>query len=285
MTHYSDHTWPELGVTYQWNNATIIDSIQTKRNTHVEMVERPNWGIACYMNNAIQSCELDEALYHEALVHPAMACMYQPKRIMIVGGGEGATAREVLKWPTVEKVDMYEWDQEVIQLFQTKYPQWAKGAWEDPRLTIHTNDIIEAIQTPPVKRYDVIIIDLFDPSEEDRAAWTTIFQHLPNWTQIGGSIVLYTGMRCMTQSIQPYEFLLQLINESPIHKKGKECMHHYNHTINREVVPYRVYIPSFLGESTFLLLKSRASPLFYQKMKEVSKVTKDIWQSYRTFNY
>jgi predicted membrane-bound spermidine synthase len=284
MTHYSDHTWPELGVTYQWNNATIIDSIQTKRNTHVEMVERPNWGIACYMNNAIQSCELDEALYHEALVHPAMACMYQPKRIMIVGGGEGATAREVLKWPTVEKVDMYEWDQEVIQLFQTKYPQWAKGAWEDPRLTIHTNDIIEAIQTPPVKRYDVIIIDLFDPSEEDRAAWTTIFQHLPNWTQIGGSIVLYAGMRCMTQSIQPYEFLLQLINESPIHKKGKECMHHYNHTINREVVPYRVYIPSFLGESTFLLLKSRASPLFYQKMKEVSKVTKDIWQSYRTFN-
>ena len=120
MTHYSDHTWPELGVTYQWNNATIVDSIHTKRDTHVEMVERPNWGVACYMNNAIQSCELDEAIYHEALVHPAMACVYQPKRVMIIGGGEGATAREVLKWPTVEQVDMYEWDQEVVQLFQRK---------------------------------------------------------------------------------------------------------------------------------------------------------------------
>lgn len=279
MTHYSDHTWPELGVTYQWKNATIIDSIQTTRNTHVEMVERPNWGIACYMNNAIQSCEKDEAIYHQALVHPAMACMYQPKRVMIIGGGEGATAREVLKWPTVEKVDMYEWDKEVVQLFQTKYPQWAKGAWEDSRLTLHYEDIMDAIQTPPDRPYDVIIVDLFDPCEEDRVAWTTLFQHLPNWMQIGGSIVLYAGMRCITQIVQPYQFLLQLIDESPIHKK--ECMYHAMH---REVVPYRVYIPSFLGESTFLLLKSRASPLFFSDMKEVSNITKDIWKSYRTFN-
>jgi spermidine synthase len=276
MTHYSDHTWPELGVTYQWNNATIIDSIHTKRDTHVEMVERPNWGVACYMNNAIQSCELDEALYHEALVHPAMACMYQPKRIMIVGGGEGATAREVLKWPTVEKVDMYEWDQEVVQLFQTKYRQWAKGAWEDPRLSIHHHDMMEAIQTPPDQLYDVIIIDLFDPCEEDRALWTTLFQHLPNWVTMDGSIILYAGMRCMTQTIQPYQFLLQLLDESPLY--------HMKHDTRGEVIPYRVFIPSFLGESTFLLLKSNASTLLCHKMKEVSTITKEIWQSYQTFN-
>lgn len=284
MTQYSDHTWPELGVTYQWNNATILDSIQTKRNTHVEMVERPNWGVACYMNNAIQSCEKDEAIYHQALVHPAMASMYQPKRVMIMGGGEGATAREVLKWPTVEKVDMYEWDQEVVQLFQTKYPQWSKGAWEDPRLTLHYDDIMDAIQNPPELPYDVIIIDLFDPCEEDRIAWTTLFQHLPNWMQIGGSVVLYAGMRCITQDIQPYQFLLQLIDESPIHKKGKEWVHHCHHIMNRAIIPYRVFIPSFLGESTFLLLTSRASTPFYEDMRKVSNITKDVWRSYRTFN-
>jgi spermidine synthase len=275
MTHYSDHTWPELGVTYQWNNATIIDSIHTKRNTHVEMVARPYWGVACYMNNAIQSCELDEAIYHEALVHPAMASIYQPKRVMIMGGGEGATAREVLKWPTVEKVDMYEWDQEVVQLFQTKYPQWAKGAWDDPRLTILHHDMMEAIQTPPDQLYDVIIIDLFDPCEEDRALWTTLFQHLPHWITMDGSIVLYAGMRCMTQTIQPYQYLLQLLDESPLY--------HMKHDTRGEVIPYRVFIPSFLGESTFLLLKSSASPLLCHKMKEVSTITKEVWQSYQTF--
>ena len=276
MTHYSDHTWPELGVTYQWNNATIIDSIHTKRDTHVEMVERPNWGVACYMNNAIQSCELDEALYHEALVHPAMASIVEPKRVMIIGGGEGATAREVLKWPTVEQVDMYEWDQEVVQLFQTKYTQWAKGAWDDPRLTIHHHDMMEAIQTPPDRLYDVIIIDLFDPCKEDRALWTTLFQHLPNWVTMDGSIVLYAGMRCITQPIQPYQFLLQLLDESPLY--------HMKQDTRGEVIPYRVYIPSFLGESTFLLLRSSASQLLCHKMEEVSHITKDVWQSYQTFN-
>lgn len=276
MTHYSDHTWPELGVTYQWNNATIIDSIHTKRDTHVEMVARPRWGVACYMNNAIQSCELDEAIYHEALVHPAMASVYQPKRVMIMGGGEGATAREVLKWPTVEQVDMYEWDQEVVQLFQTKYPQWAKGAWEDPRLSIHHHDMMEAIQTPPERLYDVIIIDLFDPCEEDHALWTTLFQHLPNWVTMDGSIVLYAGMRCMTQTIQPYQYLLHLLDES--------SLYHMKHDTRGEVIPYRVFIPSFLGESTFLLLTSSASPLLCHKMEEVSHITKDVWQSYQTFN-
>ena len=276
MTHYSDHTWPELGVTYQWNNATIIDSIHTKRNTHVEMVARPRWGVACYMNNAIQSCELDEAIYHEALVHPAMVSVYQPKRVMIMGGGEGATAREVLKWPTVEQVDMYEWDQEVVQLFQTKYPQWGKEAWEDPRLTIHHHDMMEAIQTPPERLYDVIIIDLFDPCKEDRALWTTLFQHLPNWVTMDGSIVLYAGMRCITQPIQPYQFLLQLLDESPLY--------YMKHDTRGEVIPYRVYIPSFLGESTFLLLRSSASQLLCHKMEEVSHITKDVWQSYQTFN-
>jgi spermidine synthase len=276
MTHYSDHTWPELGVTYQWNNAWIIDSIHTKRNTHVEMVERPHWGVACYMNNAIQSCELDEAIYHEALVHPAMASIYQPKRVMIMGGGEGATAREVLKWPTVEQVDMYEWDQEVVQLFQRKYPQWAKGAWDDPRLTIHHHDMMEVIQTPPDRLYDVIIIDLFDPCEEDHALWTTLFQHLPNWVTMDGSIVLYAGMRCITQPIQPYQYLLHLLDESPLY--------HMKHDTRGEVIPYRVFIPSFLGESTFLLLKSNNSPLLCHKMKEVSTITKDVWQSYQTFN-
>jgi spermidine synthase len=68
---------------------------------------------------------------------------------MIIGGGEGATAREVLKWPDVEQVDMYEWDKDVVSLFSTKYPQWAKGAWENPKLSIHYEDIFETIRCYP----------------------------------------------------------------------------------------------------------------------------------------
>ena len=283
MSEYVDNTWPELGVRYQWNNTTILESIRTKRNTLIEMVERPNWGIACYMDGAIQSCTLDESIYHEALVHPAMGSVYDPKRVMIIGGGEGATLREVLKWPSIEQVDMYEWDEEVVQLFQTKYPQWAKEAWKDPRVTIHYDDIFDAITIPPPKSYNVIIIDLFDPCEENSESWTTLFRYLPHWISVGGSIAIYAGMRCRAQSIQPYQFLMKWIEKSPIHKK--EPMFHPFHIHHRDVIPYRVYIPSFLGESMFLLLKSRAEHIMFSKSSQFSNLNKEIWKSYRTLNW
>jgi hypothetical protein len=145
MSFYIDNSWKEGNVSYVWRDIARLDSIITHRKTHVEMIHRPDWGVACYMDGDIQSCELDEALYHESLVHPVMSSVVRPKRVMIVGGGEGATAREVLKWPSVEHVDMYEWDEDVVRLFQMKYPQWAKGAWDDPRLHLHFEDIFEKI--------------------------------------------------------------------------------------------------------------------------------------------
>ena len=106
---YSENTWDEFGVEHRWKNTQLLDSTMTDRGTLVEMVYRPHWGVACYMDNAIQSCEVDEHIYHESLVHPVMSSSGDKKHAMIIGGGEGATAREVLKW-SVEKVDMFEWD-------------------------------------------------------------------------------------------------------------------------------------------------------------------------------
>ena len=138
---YNEDNIDEFGVVHLWNDTDINDFIVTKRGTDVEFIRRPKWGLACYMDNSIQSCEIDEELYHESLVHPAMASCNTHKRVMIIGGGEGATAREVLKWSDVEHVDMFEWDEEVVQIFKTKYTQWAKGAWNDTRLKLHFVDI------------------------------------------------------------------------------------------------------------------------------------------------
>ena len=158
MAEYHEDTWEEFSLKKVWKNTRMLNSLITGRGTLLEMVHRPGWGITCYMDNAIQSSEVDEKLYHETLVHPVMSTC-DPKRVLIIGGGEGATAREVLKWP-VEKVDMYEWDADVVQLFKQSYPQWAEGAWADPRLTVHCDDIFETIVHPPSKQYDIIIIDL-----------------------------------------------------------------------------------------------------------------------------
>lgn len=267
------------------HNAEIMHSLKTHRNTLVEMVQRPTWGATCYMNRVIQSCELDEELYHETLVHPAMSCACSHKRVMIIGGGEGATAREVLKWPDVETIDMYEWDRDVVELFAKNYPQWAKGAWDSPKLKIHYKDIFDEITNYPKQRYDVIIIDLFDPSEEDKESWNILLYHIQHWRNYGGVIVCYAGMRSMTDIQQPYQKLYEMIRNSPLQLHEYKDLFHSNHITHTEVVPYRVFIPSFLGESTFILIKSRAFHLMFDKTKKLSHLTKEIWKSYKTFNW
>lgn len=259
MTLYTDHSWP--GVTYGWRDATLLDSMVTHRGTRVEMVERPNWGIACYMDNAIQSCTVDEGLYHEALVHPVMSSVACPKRVLVIGGGEGATAREVLKWP-VECVDMYEWDKDVVQLFQTKYTQWANGAWDDPRLHLRYEDVFQLCA--PLELYDVVIIDLFDPSEEE--PWSSFLQRVVRWIRPAGAIVMYSGIRNRTATEQPYHMLTRIARE---------------HT-DRSIVPYHVFIPSFLAEATFLLVCHSTE---IQMDRSISSITDPIWNAYQTFNW
>ena len=185
MALYTDHRWP---------GGTRLNSIRTHRGTLVEMAEHPKWGVTCYMDGEIQSCESDEAIYHASLVHPAMESVETPRRVLIVGGGEGATAREVLKWP-VTRVDMVEWDRDVLRLFKKTYRQWAKGAWEDPRLHLRTEDIMDVIDVEPTEPYDVILIDLFDPTEETREQWKEIFIRLSEWLAPGGSLMAYAGMK------------------------------------------------------------------------------------------
>jgi len=141
------------------------------------------------------------------------------------------------------------------------------------------------IQTHPSKPYDVIIIDLFDVSSEEKESWNILFQHLSHWVQPCGPIVIYAGMRNILCKEQPYQFLVELIKQSPLQNADKTRMFYENLIFTREVIPYKVYIPSFLGECVFLLLKSRVHTIGFESMKTVSHITKDVWKSYRTFNW
>lgn len=77
-----------------------------------------------YLDSILQSRRFGEAAYHEALVHPAMFAHPNPKRVAIIGGGEGATLREVLKHNTVEAVTMIEIDSKVVEISQKYLPEW-----------------------------------------------------------------------------------------------------------------------------------------------------------------
>lgn len=288
---YIDNSWPEWGVSYHWSGGKVIEKLETVKGTSMEMVYRPRWGLACYMNGEIQSCETDEQLYHESLVHPSMIYTAQHRRVLIIGGGEGATAREVLKWPTVERVDMYEWDADVIDCFRTRYRQWADGAWDDPRLIVHTDDIFSVVQQgsyPPVP-YDVIIVDLFEP-EADTRMWSLFSRLASDWLSEGGAMSMYAGIRNHWNDIHPAE---EWLDASRIQEYYEANISINQVLAHRDVFSYKVFIPSFLGEAKFLLITHAnqiphwSSLVLHQspQMNGIqSHLTHDVWMAYYTWN-
>jgi spermidine synthase len=132
----------------------------------MQVVVSDTFGRALVLDGTWQSCEADEFIYHESLVHPAMlACRRPPRRVLILGGGEGATAREVLRWRSVERCVMVDIDGEVVQTCREHLPTMHAGAFDDARLELVIADARGWV-VDTTERFDVVISDLSDPIED-----------------------------------------------------------------------------------------------------------------------
>jgi len=130
----------------------------------VEFIDTYNFGRVVVLDNKIQSAEKDEFIYHEALVHPSMITHPHPKKILILGGGEGATLREVLKHPSVKKVVMVDIDEEFVSLCKNNLEKWHGGSFDDERVELLFTDAKEYVKETK-SQFDVIIADISDPVE------------------------------------------------------------------------------------------------------------------------
>ncbi|GAU18827.1 hypothetical protein TSUD_228170 [Trifolium subterraneum] len=119
--------------------------------------------LSIVLDGKLQSAETDEFIYHECLVHPALLHHPLPKNVFIMGGGEGSTARELLRHKTIDKVVMCDIDEEVVE-FCKSYLVVNKEAFHDSRLEVVINDARAELEGKEEK-YDVIIGDLADPIE------------------------------------------------------------------------------------------------------------------------
>ena len=86
-----------------------------------------SFGRCLILDGEIQSAQTDEYIYHETLVHPALLTHPRPQSVLIMGGGEGATTREILKHKTVKRVHLVDLDGEVIELCKRHLPRWHQG--------------------------------------------------------------------------------------------------------------------------------------------------------------
>src|SRR3954453_6702432 len=104
-----------------------VDKSVVKRTTalqDVEVVETPSYGTMLLLDGLVQSSEDDEHTYHEALVHPGLIAHDGPREVLIIGGGEGATLREVLRHRSVERATMVDIDGELIALCKEHLDDW-----------------------------------------------------------------------------------------------------------------------------------------------------------------
>lgn len=122
-------------------------------------------GHRLFLNGNLQFAERDEYRYHEALVHPAMAAMGTPRKVAILGGGDGMAAREMLKYPTVESITLVELDPNMTQLFsQNETLKKLNGdALLNPKLTVVNTDAFKWLQETS-ESFDVIVVDFPDPT-------------------------------------------------------------------------------------------------------------------------
>ncbi len=111
------------------------------------------------------------------MVHPAMCTHPDPRRVLVIGGGDGGILREVLKYPRVERVDLAELDEEVIAFSRKYLSDINRGAFDDPRVAVHITDGRAFVQTHPAS-YDVIIMDMTDPAGPSRVLYTKEFFRL-----------------------------------------------------------------------------------------------------------
>ena len=144
-----------------------VVSTQT-RFQKVELIDTYDLGRIVVVDNRIQSAEADEFIYHEVLVHPSMITHPNPKVVLILGGGEGATLREVLKYPSVKKVVMVDIDEEFVNLCKRFLKNWHHNSFNDKRVELifaDANDYIKKIKS----FFDVVITDITDPVERGPA--------------------------------------------------------------------------------------------------------------------
>jgi spermidine synthase len=169
----------------------------------IVIASNPEYGQVLFLDKELQSASSDEAIYHEHLIHPVMnAVEGEGLRVLIVGGGEGATAREVLKWSSVTEVVWVEIDEALVRLCR-RHLAWATDSvYNDRRLTFLPQNIFDYLETD-CGAFDVIVLDLPDPDVDsltyadageapqlyDNVFWALLRQKL----KAGGAVVSHAG--------------------------------------------------------------------------------------------
>ena len=229
-------TWAEDG--FYGEQIVVRESSDYQR----VVVTNGQAGVRLFLNGNLQFHSRDEYRYHEALVHPAMAAHGAPKRVLVLGGGDGMAVREVLRYPAVESVTLVELDPHMTRLFSTLplLRRLNTDALASPKLRIVNADAFGWLERlPPDERFDVIVVDFPDPSNFalGKLYTTSFYQLIDQRLSASGYAVVQSTSPLIAR--RSYWTVVTTIEAAGL-----------------TATPYHAHVPSF-GEWGFVLASRR----------------------------
>lgn len=154
------------GEVYQYLISKVLMQVQSNYQ-NICIVELLNNSKALLLDRQLQSTTADEFMYHEPLVHVPLVSQQNPQNVLIIGAGEGAAAREVLKWQSVESVTLVDLDKLVVDNCVHYLPEMSQGSFKNRKVKTIFCDAREFVAKDNNK-YDVIIYDLCTPVQDSK---------------------------------------------------------------------------------------------------------------------
>ena len=196
----SKHQWIEETLHPSWqqcfNTEHTLCDIQTAYQ-HLVIFKNDWFGNVMMLDGNIQTTEKDEFIYHEMMTHVPLMAHSNPKKVLVIGAGDGGIIREVLRHPNVEKVVMVEIDEIVVEMSKKYFPNHSQGAFNDPRVTLIIDDAAAFLKRTN-DRFDVILTDSTDPTGPGEHLFTEEFyQNCKNHLEKDGILVTQSGVPFM----------------------------------------------------------------------------------------
>lgn len=167
---FSERHTPDVELSIRVDKQLYSSSSDFQR---IDIYQSPEFGRFLTLDGFMMLTEKDEFIYHEMIVHPAMAVSPDAKKILVIGAGDGGVVRELTKYDSIQHIDLVEIDAKVIEACKEFLPQTA-SALGDSRVAIHIADGLKYIR-PIQSEYDIIIVDSTDPFGPGEGLFTKEF--------------------------------------------------------------------------------------------------------------
>jgi spermidine synthase len=142
----------------------------------IDIIDTETYGKIMFIDNLLMKTDLDGHIINEMIVHPVMLTGEKKKKVLIIGGGEGFTATELLKYPYIEKIDVIDIDQEACDIYKEFYPEQTK-CFADKRVNLIIQDGLEFLKNT-TEKYDAIFTTPTDPLSTSKPLFSKDFYEL-----------------------------------------------------------------------------------------------------------